>query len=42
MVLVAIVLIDSLRLWFGLLRGTQERSVVESQFVLSRLTSEQA
>ena len=42
MVLVAIVLIDSLRVWYGLLRGTQERTVVESQFVISRLSSEQA
>jgi carbon starvation protein len=42
MVLVAIVLIDSLRLWYGILRGTQERVVVESPFVVSQLSSEEA
>jgi len=42
MILVAIVLIDSLRLWYGILRGTQERVVVESPFVISRLSSEEA
>ncbi|HEX4278805.1 MAG TPA: carbon starvation CstA family protein [Bryobacteraceae bacterium] len=42
MILVAIVLIDSLRLWYGILRGTQERTVVESPFVISRLTGEEA
>ncbi len=37
MVLVSIVLVDSLRLWYGILRGTQEAVVIESPFVLSRL-----
>jgi carbon starvation protein len=37
MILVAVVLIDSLRLWYGILRGTQEARVIESPFVLSRL-----
>jgi carbon starvation protein len=37
MILVAIVLVDSLRLWYGILRGTQEAVVIESPFVLSRL-----
>jgi carbon starvation protein len=42
MVLVAIILIDSLRLWYGILRGTEESRVVESPFVLSRLQSDEA
>jgi carbon starvation protein len=42
MVLVAIVLVDSLRLWYGILRGTDQSRIVESPFVASRLSSEQA
>jgi carbon starvation protein len=41
LVLVAIILIDSLRLWYGILRGTESRTVIESPFVLSRLRSEE-
>jgi len=41
MILVAIVLIDSLRLWYGILRGTAPALVVESPFVLSRLGAEE-
>ncbi len=41
LVLVAIVLIDSLRLWYGILRGTESRKVIESPFVMSRLRSEE-
>jgi carbon starvation protein len=41
MVLVAIVLVDSIRLWFGLVRGTESRRVIESPFVLSRLRAEE-
>jgi carbon starvation protein len=41
MFLVAVVLVDSLRVWYGILRGTKESRVVESPFVLSRLSSEQ-
>jgi carbon starvation protein len=37
MILVSVVLVDSLRLWYGILRGTQEAVVIESPFVLSRL-----
>jgi carbon starvation protein len=37
MILVAVVLVESLRLWYGILRGTQEAVVIESPFVLSRL-----
>ena len=41
MILVAIVLVDSLRLWYGILRGTTANTVVESPFVLSRLETEE-
>jgi carbon starvation protein len=41
MILVAIVLVDSLRLWYGILRGTANSLVVESPFVLSRLETEE-
>ena len=40
MLLVAIILIDSLRLWFGIISGTEERRVVESPFVATRLSPE--
>jgi carbon starvation protein len=42
MVLVAIVLVDSLRLWYGILSGAREGDVVESPFVMSRLSGEEA
>ncbi len=42
MVLVAVVLIDSLRIWLGILQGTRERNSMESPFVLSRLRGEEA
>ena len=41
MVLVAIILADSLRVWYGILRGTRESRVVESPFVPSRLSTEE-
>jgi carbon starvation protein len=41
MILVAIVLVDSLRLWYRILSGAEERQVFESPFVLSRLRSEE-
>jgi carbon starvation protein len=41
LVLVAVVLLDSLRVWAGILRGTRESRVVESPFVLSRLQAEE-
>ena len=37
LVLVAIVVFDSLRVWYGLLRGTRPVVSSESPFVLSRL-----
>jgi carbon starvation protein len=42
MILVAIVLIDSLRVWYGILQGTSRRTVTESPFVPSRLSAEEA
>jgi len=42
MVLVAVVLVDSLRLWYGIIRGTEAGKVQEAPFVLSGLQSEQA
>ena len=37
LVLVAVIILDSLRVWAGILSGARERSVAESPFVLSRL-----
>src|SRR4051812_4762314 len=39
--LVATILADSLRIWFGILRGTQPAQVHESPFVLSQLRAEE-
>jgi carbon starvation protein len=41
LVLVATVLIDSMRIWAGILRGTREAAVSESPFVLSTLRAEE-
>ena len=41
MVLVAAILIDSLRIWIGILRGTREARVAEAPFVLSQLRAEE-
>ena len=41
MILVATILIDSLRVWIGVLRGTSESPVAESPFVMSRLQTEE-
>ncbi len=40
MVLVAIILIDSMRVWFGILRGTRSSKVSETPFVMSQLSVE--
>jgi carbon starvation protein len=40
-VLVAVILLDSLRVWYGLLRGTRDTRVAEAPFVLSRLQPEE-
>jgi carbon starvation protein len=42
LILVAVILIDSVRIWTGVLRGTRESSVAEAPFVLSRLSTEEA
>ncbi len=41
LVLVTTILIDSLWLWIGLLRGTREAKVMEAPFVLSTLRAEE-
>ncbi len=41
MVLVATVLIDSVRVWVGILNGTREKRVSETPFVLTRLQAEE-
>ena len=42
MLLVAIILLDSLRLWFGIIWGAADRQVAETPFVPSRLNAEEA
>jgi carbon starvation protein len=42
MLLVAIILLDSLRLWFGIIRGTADSSVAETPFVPTQLNPEEA
>src|SRR5262249_43549378 len=41
LVLVTTILLDSLFLWIGLLRGTRESRVMEAPFVLSNLSPEE-
>jgi carbon starvation protein len=41
MVLVALILIDSIRVWVGILAGTREARVVESPFVQTQLRAEE-
>jgi carbon starvation protein len=41
MILVAVILVDSVRLWAGILRGTRESTVREAPFVMSRLSAEE-
>ncbi|MCZ2150573.1 MAG: carbon starvation protein A [Bryobacterales bacterium] len=41
LILVTAILLDSLRLWAGILRGTREAKVSESPFVLSQLDPEE-
>jgi carbon starvation protein len=40
LILVATILLDSVRVWVGILRGTQMTKTTEAPFVLSRLTAE--
>jgi carbon starvation protein len=41
LVLVAVILIDSVRLWTGILRGSRESRVAEAPYVLSQLQAEE-
>ncbi len=41
LVMVAVILADSLRVWFGILRGTHETRVAEAPFVISQLRAEE-
>jgi carbon starvation protein len=41
LVLVTTILVDSIRLWVGILRGTREARLVEAPFVLSKLSPEE-
>ena len=41
LILVAVILIDSVRVWAGILRGTRESQVAEAPFVLTRLRAEE-
>jgi hypothetical protein len=41
MVLVATILIDSARVWIGIVRGTREARVCEAPFVISQLRPEE-
>ncbi|MCU1273862.1 MAG: carbon starvation protein CstA, partial [Bryobacterales bacterium] len=40
-VMVGTILIDSIRIWIGILKGTRSATVVEAPFVLSRLSPEE-
>jgi carbon starvation protein len=42
LVLVALIVIDSVRVWYGLLRGTHLAASSEAPFVASRLETEGA
>ena len=41
LILVSTILVDSVRLWVGILRGTREARLVEAPFVLSKLSAEE-
>jgi carbon starvation protein len=41
LLLVATILLDSIRVWVGILRGTREATVKEAPFVLSQLNPEE-
>ena len=41
MLLVAVILVDSARIWAGILRGTRDAQIVEAPFVLSHLSAEE-
>ncbi|HUS05144.1 MAG TPA: hypothetical protein VMZ52_02525, partial [Bryobacteraceae bacterium] len=41
LILVTTILLDSIRLWIGILRGTREARISETPFVLSTLQAEE-
>jgi carbon starvation protein len=41
LVLVAVILVDSLRVWYGILKGTRDSQVYEAPFVASQLRAEE-
>jgi carbon starvation protein len=41
LIMVTVILIDSFRVWFGILRGSKQAKVEEAPFVLSRLQPEE-
>jgi carbon starvation protein len=41
LILVTTILVDSIRVWVGILRGTREARLVEAPFVLSKLSAEE-
>jgi carbon starvation protein len=41
LLMVATILVDSFRVWYGILRGTRQSRVVESPFVISQLRAEE-
>ena len=41
LVLVATILVDSIRVWVGILRGTREAKLVEAPFVMSKLGADE-
>jgi carbon starvation protein len=41
LLMVATILVDSFRVWYGILRGTRQARVVESPFVISQLRAEE-
>jgi carbon starvation protein len=41
MILVAIILVDSIRVWYGILSGSKTSKVEEAPFVLSQLQTEE-
>jgi carbon starvation protein len=41
LILVTVILVDSIRVWAGILRGTRKSELTEAPFVLSRLSVEE-
>jgi carbon starvation protein len=41
LLMVATILLDSFRVWYGILRGTHAARVAEAPFVISRLRAEE-